>query len=93
MSRNHRRLYMPRWRALRRRILGAANWRCASCGHYANEVDHVIPLHRGGDPWDAENLQALCGGRGGCHARKTARENRREPTPEETAWRELLRTL
>ena len=81
---------MPRWRTLRRRILDAANWRCASCGRYGNEVDHVVPLDRGGDPWDPENLQVLCRG---CHIRKTARENRRELTPEQAAWRALVRSL
>lgn len=32
------------------------------------EVDHVIPLHKGG-PDDDTNLQGLCGG---CHKAKTA---------------------
>ena len=36
----------------------------------AEEVDHIIPLYRGGaDEW--ENLQGLCKA---CHAEKTARD-------------------
>ena len=54
------------------------------------EIDHVIPLHRGGDPWDEGNLQALCRR---SHVAKTAAENRREPTAAESAWRELVREL
>ena len=37
----------------------------------AYEVDHIVPLSRGGgNDWD--NLQALCKS---CHSRKTARES------------------
>ena len=54
------------------------------------EVDHVIPLDKGGDPWDPANLQALCRG---CHVAKTAGENRRPPTPAEAAWRRFVREL
>lgn len=44
---------------------------CAICGEIGNEVDHVIPVSRGGT--DArENLQTLCKR---CHSRKTAAEN------------------
>ena len=58
-------------------MLDSANWRCAGCGRYANEVDHIVPLHKGGDPFDMDNLQALCRS---CHIAKTARENQRELT-------------
>jgi len=34
------------------------------------DVDHVVLLSRGGDPYDLENLQALCRG---CHIAKTYR--------------------
>ena len=52
-------------------------------GHGRMEVDHVIPLDKGGDPWDLANLQALCRD---CHIKKTRRENRRTPTPAEKRW-------
>ena len=62
--------------------------RCARCGRAARlECDHVVPLDRGGDPWDMANLQALCRR---CHIGKTAGENRRPPTPAEVAWRALV---
>lgn len=35
------------------------------------EVDHIVPLARGGAPFDRENLQHLCKP---CHSRKTLRE-------------------
>ena len=78
MSRHHA-FGFPRrrWEHLRRAVLDAANWRCAKCGRYGNEVDHIQPLDRGGDPWALENLQCLCRG---CHIAKTRAENRREPT-------------
>lgn len=44
---------------------------CAFCGALATEVDHVIPLRRGGAD-HAGNWQALCHA---CHSRKTATEN------------------
>ena len=90
MSHHHRRLTRYRWARVRHAALNAANWRCARCDRYGNEVDHTVSLHRGGDPWDESNLQVLCRG---CHIRKTARENRREPTPAEAAWRDLVREL
>ena len=50
-------------------------------------VDRIRPLQAGGDPYDLENLQALCRS---CHIEKTHRENRRPLTPAELAWRELV---
>ena len=93
MSRNHRRLNARRWAVIRRNLLDAANWRCSQCGRYSNQVDHIVPLHKGGAPFDPANLQPLCGGRDGCHAKKTLQENRREPTPAEAAWRDLVAEL
>ena len=86
-SRHHASLARRHWRHVRLQILDSANWRCTDCGRYANEVDHIVPLHKGGDPFGADNLQALCRS---CHIAKTARENRREPTPAEAAWRALV---
>lgn len=90
MSRHHLHLSGPRWARIRQAVLNAANWRCARCGRYGNEVDHINPLHRGGDPWNRSNLQVLCRG---CHIRKTARDNRRKPTPAEAAWKRLVDDL
>ena len=80
-----------RWAQLRRSILDRDGWRCVRCGRAGRlEVDHAIPMAAGGDPWSESNLQALCRG---CHFRKTARENRKEPSPEVAAWSELVREL
>lgn len=37
----------------------------------STDVDHVIPIRGGGDPWDHNNLQGLCHED---HARKTQLE-------------------
>ena len=70
MSRHHSHLNSRRWERIRRRVLDAAGWRCA-CGDYGNEVDHIVPLERGGAAYDPANLQVLCRG---CHISKTRRE-------------------
>ena len=63
------------WRKLRLVIFRRDGYRCQKCGKAGRlEVDHVIPIHRGGDVWDAGNLQALCRG---CHIRKSAGESSR----------------
>lgn len=48
---------------------------CASCQTLTNypdgfELDHMMPLFKGGEDIEA-NLQVLCSGPNGCHARKT----------------------
>jgi len=62
--------YGREWGKLRARYL-AANPFCAKCGYDATEVDHKVPLARGGTN-DEENLQALCKS---CHSKKTRSEN------------------
>ena len=90
MSRRHRTagIYSgTRWSRLRRRILDRDGWRCRVCGKPGRlEADHVVPLERGGDAWDPDNLQCLCRS---CHIEKTTRENTR-PDPEREAWRRLV---
>lgn len=61
--------------AARARILRRDNYLCAHCllaGRVieAVQVDHIIPLFRGG-PDDDDNKQSLCHA---CHADKTARD-------------------
>lgn len=47
---------------------------CATIGRVepATEVDHVVPIRRGGARLDPANLQALCKR---CHSRKTMAED------------------
>ena len=89
MSRHHAQLDRRRWERVRLEVLHAAGWRCA-CGRYGNQVDHIVPLDKGGDPWARDNLQALCRTH---HIEKTRNENRRELTPAEAAWRALVAEL
>jgi hypothetical protein len=48
-----------RWKKLRLRILARDGYTCSYCGDVANEVDHIIPLKRGGSD-DPDNLVACC---------------------------------
>ena len=92
MSQRHRfhGLKGSRWERLRRRVLDAADWRCTRCGKYANEVDHVIPLHKGGDPWAESNLQALCKQD---HFSKSRKENSKPLSAERLAWQAVVKNL
>jgi len=60
----------------RRLRLWSASPYCAKCGAltiYPNgfELDHVVALEANGLD-EEENLQILCSGENGCHAKKTA---------------------
>ena len=64
------------WRETRRDVL-ERHLGCEQCARLglltpATEVDHIVPLSRGGDPYALDNLQALCRP---CHSRKTRRDN------------------
>lgn len=65
------------WMKIRTRILRRDKGLCQECLRNgkpteATKVDHITPLHLGGDDND-ENLQGLCKP---CHDAKTAEENR-----------------
>ena len=80
-----------RWRRVRRQVLNRDRWRCTACGKAGRlEVHHCIPLRNGGAKYDLGNLVTVCRG---CHFSETAEDNRREPTPDETAWRRLVSDL
>ena len=93
MSRHHLRAGIVgsrRWQRLRRYILKRDKWRCRICGRPGRmEIDHLVPLEQGGDPWEPSNLAATCRT---CHIRKTAAENTKAG-PEVVAWRELVRAM
>ena len=63
--------YGYEWRKIRARVLAERPMCATHCGRAATEVDHVIPLKRGGTN-DRSNLVPLCKR---CHSRKTALEN------------------
>lgn len=66
----NRRIYnSKRWKMLRRKVL--FDTPLCTCGHIATDVDHVVPIEKGGDIWDMVNLQALCRE---CHSKKTKAE-------------------
>jgi hypothetical protein len=49
-------------------------WKCRACGKlldHSYEVDHIIPLYKGGTN-DLHNLQALCRN---CHGKKTIEDS------------------
>lgn len=41
------------------------------CGQIATDVDHIVPVERGGERWEFTNLQSMCHS---CHSVKTRRE-------------------
>ncbi|MXZ29814.1 MAG: HNH endonuclease [Acidimicrobiia bacterium] len=62
----------PDWRELRASVLRSDYDRCRKCGSQDElEVDHIVPIADGGDPWDSDNLQTLCRR---CHRAKTGAE-------------------
>lgn len=46
---------------------------CRLCGLPATQVDHILPISKGGPALDSSNLQPLCAS---CHSIKTRVENR-----------------
>ena len=94
MSRHHTPLVRTRrWQRVRSAVFERDGHRCRNCGKAGRlECDHVVPLAEDPDqdPYDPDGCQTLCRS---CHIAKTAGENRREPTPAERAWRELVDEL
>lgn len=91
LSRHHFQLHVRRWARVRQAVLNRDGWRCRECGRAGRlEVDHVVPLDKGGDPWAESNLQCLCRA---CHIEKTRTENRRERTAAEREWDAMVAEL
>ena len=83
-----------RYRRWRSRLLASAPL-CAHCAAEgrtvaATELDHIVPLARGGTLMDESNVQPLCAD---CHARKTAKDFDREPLPDHDAWSARLEAM
>jgi 5-methylcytosine-specific restriction endonuclease McrA len=49
-----------KYRAVRIRVLHRDNYVCFYCGGDANQVDHVVPISKMGDPMDMDNMVASC---------------------------------
>lgn len=61
-----------RWRRLTRRLIDErVICQRHTCRARATDVDHVVAITDGGDPWDELNLEVLCHPH---HSEKTARE-------------------
>lgn len=87
-SRHYAALDQRRWQLLRLRIFKRDGWRCVACGKAgALECDHVVPLAKGGAPYDPANLQTLCRG---CHVAKTREDTGHGPDPARDAWRAFV---
>ncbi len=63
--------YGRRWRKVRLIQLRREPL-CRRCGELATEVDHIVPIAKGGAMSDLANLQALCKR---CHSRKTVAQD------------------
>ena len=48
------------YKSKRLQILHRDNYTCYYCGGEANQVDHVIPISKMGDPMDADNMVSAC---------------------------------
>ena len=82
-------LASARWRRLRRHILARDGWECQACQKQLGraEVDHIIPVLKGGAVSDPANLQCLCVD---CHIAKTKIDKGQLPDPEREAWAKYL---
>jgi 5-methylcytosine-specific restriction protein A len=60
------------WFWVRKDVLRRDKWTCAICdGRFVKrklDVDHIIPVRLGGNPFDKKNLRTLCKN---CHKAKT----------------------
>lgn len=52
--------YQRRWKKRRLEILLRDSYICFYCGSDATQVDHIIPIAKGGDAYDGDNLVACC---------------------------------
>ena len=80
-------LRTPRWKRVRAQIRERDGYRCRQCGKAGRlEVDHIVPIAAGGDPWEPANLQTLCI----FHHHAKGREDRPPVPAPVAAWRALV---
>ena len=86
-SRFHKAIHGRLWELARRQCFEVCGWRCTRCGKSGRlEAHHVLPLHRGGAPFDLGNLAALCRS---CHISI----HKRPVSESEQKWLDLVRDL
>lgn len=49
-----------KYKEKRLKVLSRDQWTCYYCSQAADQVDHIIPISRGGDPVDMDNMVACC---------------------------------
>ena len=64
------------WKLVRKQVLERDEYQCVMCRaegkvEAAKDVDHIVPLFKGGAALDPSNLQGLCRA---CHRLKTAED-------------------
>ena len=85
---------VAKWKRVRRAAIERDGYRCRACGRASVgsfEVDHIIPISKGGLPFDLENLQTLC--RSPCHFDKTTLDRGGVPHVPDAAWERLVGEL
>ena len=64
MTKKHHPAYRGPWATVRKTILARDNHQCQirapKCTGTATQVDHIIPVTKGGQWWDPDNLRASC---------------------------------
>ncbi len=81
-----------RWRKLRLAIFARDGWRCTvnvpgvCTGRGRLECDHIEPIAKGGDWFDADNLRTVCRS---CHIHITAAETRKKLSADRQAFRDM----
>ena len=64
MTKQHHPAYRGPWTTVRKSILKRDNHQCQirapKCTGIATQVDHIIPITKGGAWWDPDNLRAAC---------------------------------
>jgi 5-methylcytosine-specific restriction endonuclease McrA len=71
-----------KYKSIRLQVLARDEWTCRYCQQDATTVDHVIPIVKGGDPIDMNNMVAACRS---CNSSKGSRSEglflQRQSTP------------
>jgi 5-methylcytosine-specific restriction endonuclease McrA len=71
-----------KYKSVRLQVLARDEWTCRYCQQDATTVDHVIPIVKGGDPIDMNNMVAACRS---CNSSKGSRSEglflQRQSTP------------